>query len=240
MYDVLELTKLVEKEVCKEVDGKFWRKYYRFRATHFYGGCATADCSGCNLRCGYCWSSRVVWRNVGKFYSPEYVAKKLNEISRENNFRYCRISGGEPTLCKNHLLQVLKGIDKDLIFILETNGILLGFDECFVKELSHFKNLHVRVSLKAANPRMFEDLTKAQGKFFEFQLKALENLKKYGISFHPAILINFYTKKLLRELEEKLATIDKSLIRELEFETLILFPHVKKNIKEYKIEKYLC
>lgn len=240
MYNPLELTEIVRKEVCKEECGESFRKYYRFRATLFYGGCATADCSGCNLRCGYCWSSRVVWRNIGKFYSAKEVSEKLNSIALNKNFKYCRISGGEPTICKDHLIKVLEGIDKKLIFILETNGILLGADENFVEELSRFKNLHVRVSIKAANERMFEDITKAHGNFLNLQFKALENLKKYNLSFHPAILINFYTKELLKEVKEKISKIDESLVDKLEFETLILFPHVKKNIKEYGIDKYLC
>lgn len=233
MYDALELSEVVRKEVCKYEGGKFLAKYYRFRATRFYGGCATADISGCNLRCGYCWSSNVVWRNLGRFYEPELVARRLNEIARRNGFKYCRISGGEPTICGGHLLEVLKRIDRDLTFILETNGILLGADESFVKRLREFPNLYVRVSLKGANEEMFSKVTKAKPENFELQLAALRHLKRWKISFHPAILIDLYTQELLEELKKRLAEIDETIPATLEYEFLIKFPHVIRRMREY-------
>ncbi|MFX1488442.1 MAG: molybdenum cofactor biosynthesis protein MoaA, partial [Promethearchaeota archaeon] len=57
MINPFILAQTVEKQVCKN-DSK---KYYRFRKTHFYGGCATSDCVGCNLRCVYCWAQKKVW-----------------------------------------------------------------------------------------------------------------------------------------------------------------------------------
>ena len=68
MYDPIELTKKIEKIVSKNNE----KKYYRFRPTGFYGGIATADTVGCNIRCKFCWSSNSVWdpKNIGQFYSP--------------------------------------------------------------------------------------------------------------------------------------------------------------------------
>ena len=72
MYNPIELSNKTEKIVTK---GKM-KKYYRFRATRFYGGISTADTVGCNLRCKFCWSGNSVWNaiNAGNFYSPENVA----------------------------------------------------------------------------------------------------------------------------------------------------------------------
>ena len=63
MYDPIELTKKTEELVVK----KNLKKYYRFRPTGFYGGIATADTVGCNLRCNFCWSGSSVWnpKNTG-------------------------------------------------------------------------------------------------------------------------------------------------------------------------------
>lgn len=47
-------------------------------------------------------------------------------------FRAVRISGNEPTLCKSHLLDVIRAVelsDPTLLFVLEMNGIKLGEDE---------------------------------------------------------------------------------------------------------------
>jgi uncharacterized Fe-S cluster-containing radical SAM superfamily protein len=54
LYDPLELATETEKIVAQ---GEL-KKYYRpARAGKWYGGIASADCCGCNLRCVFCWSS---------------------------------------------------------------------------------------------------------------------------------------------------------------------------------------
>ena len=50
MYNPLELSKKIEKIVVQNN----LKKYYRFRPTGFYGGIATADTVGCNLRFKFC------------------------------------------------------------------------------------------------------------------------------------------------------------------------------------------
>ena len=69
------------------------RKYYRFRPARFYGGIATADIVGCNLRCKFCWSGNSVWndKNIGKFYSPEEVAEILLDIAETKGYHQIRI-----------------------------------------------------------------------------------------------------------------------------------------------------
>jgi len=226
MIDPIELTRKTEKIVCKNN----LRKYYRFRRAPFYGGIATADCVGCNLRCIFCWAYNVVKNpeKIGKFYTSDEVAKKLTKIARENGFDKVRISGNEPTICREHLLEVLEKIPNDLLFILETNGILIGFDESFARDLSRFENLHVRVSLKGTTEKEFEKLTLAKGEFFKFQIKALENLKKFGVSCHPALIE--IAKEDREGLLKKLKKIDPSF--ELEIEPLILYPWVEENLKK--------
>jgi uncharacterized Fe-S cluster-containing radical SAM superfamily protein len=59
-----------------------------------------------------------------------------------------RISGGEPTLAKEHLLKVLDLISRDFQFILETSGILFGYDDDYARALSKYSNVYVRVSFK--------------------------------------------------------------------------------------------
>ena len=80
MYNPIELSKKIENIVCKE-DKK---KYYRFRPAGFYGGIATADTVGCNLRCKFCWSTKSVWKpnTTGKLYSPEEVYETLLDIAK--------------------------------------------------------------------------------------------------------------------------------------------------------------
>ena len=217
MVDPLKLAQTVENQVCKN-DSK---KYYRFRKTQFYGGCATADCLGCNLRCVYCWAQKKVWhpQKFGKYYSPKSVSERLLTMNQP----LVRVSGGEPTIGKDHLLKLLSFIPENILFILETNGILL--DEAYIKELSKFKNLYVRVSLKGVDEQTFEQNTGADGRFFNNQLKALELLKKYKIRHRAAIVFNIYTEEQISRLG----------IPHLEHESLIKYDFVMKNLNKKEI-----
>jgi len=214
MIDPLIFSKEVERLVSKNNS----RKYYRFRKTRFYGGCATADCLGCNLRCAYCWAQKQVWNAKANYrvYSPKEISNRL--ISMKQSL--VRISGGEPTICKENLIETIRRIPKETLFILETNGILLN--ENYIEDLSIFENLYVRVSLKGVDYNSFEKITGAQGFFFENQLNALKLLKRYGIKYRAAIIPDFFSNTQISNLG----------IKDLEFESLIIYPFVKKSLAE--------
>ena len=146
------------EHIAKIVSQGKKRKYYRFRGAPFYGGIATADCVGCCLNCIFCWSWNIVANpeKHGKFYQPEFVVKELVKIARRKKYRHMRISGNEPTLNREHLLNVLNEIPLKYEFILETNGILPGHSKSYCHDLAQFPNLHVRVSLKGCNAADFE------------------------------------------------------------------------------------
>ena len=231
MYDPIELSKKTENIV---VNGNL-KKYYRFRPTGFYGGIATADTVGCNLRCKFCWSGNSVWnsKNTGAFYSSEQVANQLQVIAQNKGYKQLRVSGGEPTIGKEHFINLLKNINNNYLFILETNGILLGFDKTYVDELSVFKNLHVRVCLKGIDSQEFCMLTGAKSGF-EYQIKALENLRDKKMSFNIAIVT---VKKDKKQFLDKLFEMGLGKIM-IEDEEITLYPLVKKRLEDEKLLHY--
>ena len=238
-YDPLELTEAVRKIVVRSNGEVELRKYYRFRGGRWYGGIATADSVGCNLRCKFCWS----WRprdnmsKYGRFYTPKEVYMKLVSIASRRGYKQLRVSGGEPTIGRKHLIQLLELLEEtNYLFILETNGILLGAQRDFAKEISRFKNVHVRVSLKGCTPEEFARLTGAKPGAFSLQLNALRNLVNYGVSVHPAVMLSFSTKENFELLIEKLREIDEELVEELEPEYVFLYPHVVKLLKRYGLK----
>jgi len=183
------------------------------------------------MDCVFCWSWRTRQKDIGCFFSPEQVAERLVRIAKENRFSSVRISGNEPTLCKDHLLSVIENVEKldpRLLFILETNGIEIGKDKDFSKELSGFRNLHVRVSFKTGNPENFELITGRPKEWFEIQIMAIKNLYENKISFHPAIVKEFFDEYLIRRLEK----ISPHLPSLLEYESLILYPHVEERMRK--------
>lgn len=214
------------------------RKYSRFRAARFYGGIATADCVGCCLRCIFCWSYENATKlyTKGDFYSPEEVVQKLIGIARKRGFDQVRKSGSEPTLCKEHLLGILDLIPEDIHFILETNGIPIGYDDDYARALARHKNIHVRVSLKGTSEGEFSRLTGADPVGFELQLKALENLIRAGVSTHAAVMVSFSRPADIQALQERLARIAKEL-EEIEIEELVFFnPGVEERLRKAGIK----
>jgi uncharacterized Fe-S cluster-containing radical SAM superfamily protein len=176
---------------------------------------------------------------TGRFYPPDVVAKILVDMAKKRSLEQLRVSGGEPTIGKLHLLQLLDHLEgRGLLFILETNGILLGNDQKYAEELAKHKFVHVRVSLKGCNENQFATLTGAQHEGFELQLRALENLVRANVKCHPAVMVSFSTQQSLRQLTERLKIISPVLAEELEIEELILYPSVKRKINKHGLKPY--
>lgn len=236
MIDPLVLADETEKVVVKDKLRKYYRKA---RSEKWYGGIASAYCCGCNLRCVFCWSGhpRDNPDKIGNFYSPEQVYNQLRKVAINSEYRQIRVTGNEPTIGKDHLFGILELVElSDFTFILETNGILIGHDRHYAEELSRFKNLHVRVSLKATDRDNFSKLTGAKPEGFDLQLQALKNLLNAELSFNPAIMMSFCSPNNLERLIDKLQAIDPRLVSCLEEEYVILYPPVIRRLKNAGIK----
>lgn len=234
MIDPEKMLEFVLKYAVKTEGREVYRRYVRFRADRWYGGIATADVVGCNLRCGMCWA----WRNtsfeftVGEWFSPEDVADRLRDIARKRGFRQVRISGGEPLIAPAHVLKVMDLLP-NYIFIVETNGTLI--DRQLAKELASRSNAVVRVSIKGATAEEFEKITMSPGTYFYRQLDAIRYLVESGMKpchdVYPAAMIGFSTDESIKKLEEALANIHPDLPQCIDIEYVILYPHVVKLLK---------
>lgn len=216
------------KKIVTDGDKK---KYYRFRPAPYYGGIATADCVGCPLTCVFCWSGfpRDHPEKAGKWYTPQQVFNKLDKIASRKGYSQMRVSGNEPTVGKEHLLQLLEIVDKTSYqFILETSGVLI--DDAYAESLSQFNNVHVRVCLKGATEKEFHMLTGAPPEGFCAQLYALKSLIKYNVSCHPAVMVSFSDPVNITQLKERLTLISPQFY--IEEEHVILYPLVKKRLQK--------
>jgi len=235
-FDPIERAKEVEDIVVK--DGK--RKYYRFRYARYYGGIVTADACGCCLLCAYCWNyfKNLNPESCGKFYSAEEVVEKLKKIAEKKHCTRFRISGAEPVLGKRsfeHLLKVIKAFE-GFEFILETNGLILGYYPELVEQLAQFKDfLFVRISIKGWDEKSFEKISGAKGEYWIYQLKALKLFLDLGFNAWPAVMWEIFGSKGVKVLNEKLKALG---IRpeEVELEYLEAYPFVKANLKKRGIE----
>ncbi|MHC4792237.1 MAG: radical SAM protein [Planctomycetota bacterium] len=168
-FDPLELARRTEEIVCRDN----CRKYTKFYCIGVYGGIATGYTCGCCLRWIFCWVnwSRDFPEKYGNFYSPGQAVYRLSRVARKAKVSQLRISGAEPTLGKSHLLGLLEKIESSpfRLFILETNGILIGADDDYARQIAHFKKVHTRISLKAGTPQAFTRKTGASAESFLFR-----------------------------------------------------------------------
>jgi uncharacterized Fe-S cluster-containing radical SAM superfamily protein len=216
------------------------RLYYKFRAAPYYGGIATADAVGCSFLCAYCWN---YGRNedpvrFGRFYSPEDVADNLLEIARRRSFNLFRVTGSEPILGETSFEHLLKVIDIILNaeprsdFVLETNGLMLGFKEELVQRL-RLSRLSIRIAVKGINPESFEKITGARKEFFRYPLLALRNLEKLGVRAWPALMEDLFSEPQIKEFKKTLS--EHGINFDLELERLEYYPFVLENMKRRSI-----
>jgi uncharacterized Fe-S cluster-containing radical SAM superfamily protein len=164
------------------------------------------------------------------------VVEKLMAIANKNGYNKVRITGNEPTLCREHLVEVLEYLPNSILFILETNGILLDND--YVQALIPFKeHLHVRVSLKGVTEEQFMNVTAMDGQFVEYPFQALEHLTKSGISCNAAIMQELLDEENIAALVSRLKKMDPGLAQNLEVESLIMYPFIDEELARRKLNK---
>lgn len=249
-FDPLALAQETEKRVTRKGPEGLERKYTGIYSAPVYGGIATGYAVGCCLRCIYCWAdwSRDFPERFGKFYSSKEIAQALFNAAERGitspgweRFRgikinKLRLSGCEPTLGKEHLLSTLEYVaeSKYRLFILETNGILLGSDRDYVKQLARFSDkLYVRVSLKAATPEGFTQRTGALGDYYELPFKALTYLFEEGVFSRAAAMTDpeVMSPEERKILIRKLGKIAPALDRELEEEEIDAYETTMSRLK---------
>jgi uncharacterized Fe-S cluster-containing radical SAM superfamily protein len=216
------------------------RLYYKFRAAPYYGGIATADAVGCSFLCAYCWN---YGRNEdpsrhGTFYAAEEVADNLLRISRRRGFHLFRVTGSEPVLggaSLAHFLKVLDFVfreDRRFRFVLETNGLMLGFRPELGEKL-RYENLLVRIALKGTDPLSFERISGAAREFFPYPLFALKNLQRQNVKAWPALMGDLFSAAEIGGLKNILRGF--TIKEELELECLEPYPFVLENLRRRQI-----
>ncbi len=228
-FDPIERARNVEEIVMSGNK----RKYYRFRFATYYGGIVTADTVGCCLLCAYCWNyfKNLHPEKYGKFYSPKEVADKLQDIAKRKNCYTFRISGAEPILGERsmkHLVKIIEIVDSK--FILETNGLMLGYIPELADELVGL-NVAVRVTIKGWDELSFEKITGAKGEYFKYQIRALDALSERMIPFWPAVMYDIFGREGVAKLKSRLRYEGF-----IEFEYLERYPFVMENLKKRGIK----
>jgi uncharacterized Fe-S cluster-containing radical SAM superfamily protein len=203
------------------------RRYYRFRHAKFYGpkGIITADASGCNLLCAYCWNYN---KNLSidsckdKYYYPDAVAEKIVKLMEKHKTDRYRISGCEAILGSEsvkHLAKIIKLAGDGCI--VESNGIALGFQPEILEIIP--KSAHLRITIKGDCPKSFESITGAKASSFKLQIEAIRALND---SKRPntIALMNQFVDMLVLGHAIDMAGIELNDLFSVDVEGLLYYP----------------
>ncbi|MCD6324128.1 MAG: radical SAM protein [Desulfurococcales archaeon] len=241
-YDPIKKGEYVEKHVCRDNGDSVSRKYYRFRGGSWYGGIASGDVIGCNLACKFCWAWRFRDRyDLGEYFSPKEAYMRLKRIAVRKGYKLLRLTGGEPTLCVDHLLSLIDlSLRDNYRFIVETNGLLIGSRPWIAEELAKREGVIVRVSFKGVSSSEFAELTGAIPDGFGLQLKGIKNLLSAGLrpcsEIIPAIMVSFSDDRDIATFVAELADLDPALASCIDWEVVILYPHVERFLRRYGLK----
>lgn len=145
------------------------------------------------------------------FFSPEEVVERMFSVFQRrissgigkfelytegaipSKFRYYTISGGEPTICRSHLIGVLEEFfkrDCPERFLLQSNGFLFGSDKSYLEELIPFreKRFEIRISIKAGTPEALLRRTGMTPNAFDLPFHAIDQLLSLDFNFHLAAM----------------------------------------------------
>jgi len=241
-FDPIALSAATEKVV---VDGAR-RKYVQLgRPLRFYGGTTSATEVGCNLRCKFCFSDKPVWKpkETGNFYTPQQVFDGLAKSARKHGHKIISASASEGTLGRQHLMELLDLVEKsEFIYVLETNGMILGNDPEYARALAKYTRLHVRISIKGDNPELYHELTGAHPDSYELPYRALAHLIDAGVSCNVCLMASFSDDAGIGWVKRKLVQIHPGILKSLEIERITMFPKVaqrlsKKGLKPLKAKR---
>ncbi len=179
--------------------------------------------AGCDLRCPQCQNFSVTYDGRSKALTPAEAAKKVVMCHKEYGTRGIAVSGGEPTLNRNWLIEffkeVTRRVNSKVRRHLDSNGTLLTPD--YIDELVKAGCNNIGVEPKCVNVETYMKITGLRNrdlaeKYLETSWKAIEYLnEKYLDRVYIGIGL-VYNKDLITLDEiakagEKIASINPNL-----------------------------
>lgn len=132
----------------------------------------------CNLNCKFCFADSSC--NNDEDVSIEKIRFLYERVLKYSGNCNIQLSGGEPTV-RNDLPQIISlGRELGFNFIqVNTNGIRIAQDECYVRELKEAGLASIFLQFDGTNDSIYKKLRGRE--LLKLKIKALENCNKYGI-----------------------------------------------------------
>lgn len=189
----------------------------------------------CNSNCIFCPESRES-RKKDNSLSINQLKKIIKMIPFST--KHLCLTGGEPTLLKTNLLNILEECKKNLYdtnFLLLTNGRMFFYND-YAKEFVNKRPAKtiIAVAIYAANEMKHDYLTSAKGSFKQ-TIKGLENLYKLGEKIEIRIVVNKKNYKDLKAISDLIIRKFPRIYR-VNFMALEMLGNSIKNKKEVWVD----
>ena len=138
--------------------------------------------SACNKHCTGCWAAEYGHKLNLSYEDLDSIVTQGEELG----IYFYMMTGGEPLIRKNDIVQMAKKHDKCMFYAF-TNGTLI--DEKFCEEMKNLGNITLALSVEGFEEE--NDFRRGRGSF-ETTVKAMDMLRKYGLLFGTSIC---YTSK---------------------------------------------
>ena len=220
-FNPVERAKAIERLVVRNSS----RLYYKIKFNRYYGPIISCYTVGCCLNCAYCWNHNKNKNpaRFGRFLSPSEVAERVNRLLKQHGTIHARITGGEPILgtkSLKHLTEMISEVDRS--FLIETNGVMLGYNPDLFDLLEDVKDRVVlRVSIKGYDCEIFERVTGADGRSLDYVFNCIKELSRRRFYYWICIMPEVFTGRGIEIIKRKLRKIGYR--GHLELETLETF-----------------
>ncbi|MEM4536525.1 MAG: radical SAM protein [Nitrososphaerota archaeon] len=212
--------------ICSKKLGGDWRKYNNL---------LTVQIAVCNFHCWYCYVPDEL-KSGSKEYSQYMSAEEILDTflsirnGNEDKYNILRISGGEPFLVPDLVLEILELVEKrdlsDMVciwsetnlspFIKNDQGEILAQSwlkesNRSLQEFSNFKNFVLHPCLHGTTPTNLEEVTLVKGNYYTELLEALKVLVDYKIDIYPTFSSNTCTVDGIKDIFYRLKSINEKL-----------------------------
>lgn len=184
----------------------------------------------CNMHCGFCYNNSTVERE-NDLSKDEWISFSHSVVSCGGVFQ-CIISGGEPTLFKNNIIDIMDIYSYDgSAFTLISNGT--GIDKEFAFLLSKYKWYWVQVSIDSHLPQKHDYIRGCIGAW-EQAITAIKYLKKYGI---PVSIASVITKDNINEMEDIIKLAFSLGVDQVIFSSVLYSGRASENKNYFSLEE---
>jgi pyruvate formate lyase activating enzyme len=186
---------------------------------------------GCNLHCPQCQNYQMAFTAAGHLMESDETAQILMGLKGQYQVNRVALSGGESTLNREWLLEVIQAIrdrDKDVHIHIDTNGTILTTD--YIDSLVRAGMTEVGVDLKALRTSTFMGITDlSDEKLAKKYLKTAWKSVKYITDHYSGVFLGL-------GIPYKLALISREEVEEMGYRISSINENVQVCLLDYRGE----